>query len=393
MTERGAATERIFLAYVLLWLSGTAIRIPILAIPPILPYLQNELKMSGTELGLLSGIPMIVLAIIALPGSTIVRSVGALNALMLGLLVTAVGSALRGFTSTTLMLLATTAVMSVGIAIAQPALPMIVRQWLPSRIGFATSIYSTGMVAGCIFPSGMTIPIILPLVHESWRGSLIAWSSAIFVTLILLWALSPRSDIPADSERTKAFSLAGLDLGIIWRIGLIFGANNCVYFGTNAFIPPLLIEAGQQNLVTSALTAYNTVQLFGSLAVLALSRRMERRRWPYIGAGICILLNLAWLAFSSGETTVYAAAMLGFFSGITLTTGLMLPPLLSDPSEVAKTSAAMFTISYTIAMIGTVVGGAAWDLFGHPRAAFGVLALCALPFIIVSPTLDFSQKK
>jgi hypothetical protein len=52
----------------------------------------------------------------------------------------------------------------------------------------------------------------------------------------------------------------------------------------------------------------------------------------------------------------------------------------------------MFTISYTLAMIGSVTGGLAWDFFGHPRFAFGVLALCALPLVVISPTLDFSRK-
>jgi len=173
---------------------------------------------------------------------------------------------------------------------------------------------------------------------------------------------------------------------------LIFGANNCVYFGTNTFLPPYLIEVGQLNLVTETLTAYNTAQLPGSLLVLALANRMERRRWPYICAGACLVLNLAWLATSTGVWTIAAATTLGIFSGITLAIGLMLPPLLSKPSEVARVAAAMFTLSYTLAMIGSVAGGAMWDLLGHPRFAFLVLGICALPLIVITPTLNFTQR-
>jgi CP family cyanate transporter-like MFS transporter len=173
---------------------------------------------------------------------------------------------------------------------------------------------------------------------------------------------------------------------------LIFGANNCVYFGTNAFLPPYLIEIGQSNLVTEALTAYNMAQLPGSILALALANRMERRRWPSICAGLCLVLNLAWLATSSGIWTIAAATTLGFFSSITLATGLMLPPLLSKPSEVARVAAAMFTLSYMLAMIGLVAGGAVWDLLGHPRFAFLVLGICALPLIVITPTLNFAQR-
>jgi CP family cyanate transporter-like MFS transporter len=165
-----------------------------------------------------------------------------------------------------------------------------------------------------------------------------------------------------------------------------------VYFGTNTFLPPYLIEIGQPQLVTGALTAYNAAQLPGSLAVLALASRVERRHWPYIGSGLFIVLNLVWLSTSAGIWTIAAAGTLGFFSGVTFATGLMLPPLLSKPSEVARVAAAMFTISYTVAMVGSVVGGAVWDLLGHPRFAFLMLAVCALPLIVITPSLKFKQE-
>lgn len=375
----------------LLFSIGVAIRLPILAVPPLLPYLTRDLNLSGTELGLLSGIPMIVLALFALPGSAFVQFIGTSNTLFLGLLVVVAGSSSRGFTFSTPMLFLATALMSTGIAIVQPALSAVSRQWLPTRIGFATSIYSIGMVVGCIIPAGLTVPFVMPLVNGSWQWCLVTWTLPTLFTAVLLYGFSPSTSQPATIHSATRTSVK-LNYGLIWRIGLIFGANNCVYFGTNAFIPPLLIKAGRTELVTHALTAYNTTQLFGAIAILLVSRYIERRRWPYVVAGIGILINLAWLAYSDGESTIYAASILGFFSGITLTTGLMLPPLMFESSSVARASAAMFTISYTIAMIGSVVGGIAWDFFGHPRFAIAVLALCALPLVLVAPSLRFPQK-
>jgi cyanate permease len=72
---------------------------------------------------------------------------------------------------------------------------------------------------------------------------------------------------------------------------------------------------------------------------------------------------------------------------------LMLPPLLSKPEELARVAAAMFTISYSMAMVGAVVGGFAWDLTGHPRFSFIVLAISALPLIVITPTLDFARNE
>lgn len=376
----------------MLWLAGVAIRIPILAIPPVIPFIRTDLNMSGTEIGALSGIPMILLAFGALPGSALIGWLGALRAMLVGLLITAIGGALRGLASTTTIFFAATAMMGMGIAITQPALPVMVWQWLPLRIGFGTAAYSNGLIAGCIFPVAMTLTLIMPTVNDSWRLDLIIWSLPVFATFVFLAVGAPRGNGPPHSAETPAGFFSGLDFSLIWRIGLIFGANNCVYFGINTFLPPYLIEVGQFNLVTEALTAYNTAQLPGSLLVLALANRMERRRWPYICAGLCLVLNLAWLATSTGVGTIAAATTLGVFSGITLAIGLMLPPLLSKPSEVARVAAAMFTLSYTLAMIGSVAGGAVWDFLGHPRFAFLVLGICALPLIVITPTLNFAQR-
>ena len=385
-------SRRLIMILSMLWLAGVAIRIPILAIPPVIPFIRTDLNMSGTEIGALSGIPMILLAFGALPGSALIGWLGALRAMLVGLLITAIGGALRGLASTTTIFFAATAMMGMGIAITQPALPVMVWQWLPLRIGFGTAAYSNGLIAGCIFPVAMTLTLIMPTVNDSWRLDLIIWSLPVFATFVFLAVGAPRGNGPPHSAETPAGFFSGLDFSLIWRIGLIFGANNCVYFGINTFLPPYLIEVGQFNLVTEALTAYNTAQLPGSLLVLALANRMERRRWPYICAGACLVLNLAWLATSTGVWTIAAATTLGIFSGITLAIGLMLPPLLSKPSEVARVAAAMFTLSYTLAMIGSVAGGAMWDLLGHPRFAFLVLGICALPLIVITPTLNFTQR-
>ncbi len=47
-----------------------------------------------------------------------------------------------------------------------------------------------------------------------------------------------------------------------------------------------------------------------------------------------------------------------------MTGGFALPALLTAPSDVARMSAAMFTISYSEALVVSVLSGAAWDLGG-----------------------------
>ena len=81
-----------------------------------------------------------------------------------------------------------------------------------------------------------------------------------------------------------------------------------------------------------------------------------------------------------------------FIGGTTLATGLMLPPPLNNSSEVERVAAAMFTLSYTVALIRSVESGAVLNLLEHPRLAFPVPAVCAPPLIVTTPTLNFAQK-
>ena len=63
---------------VLLWLAGAAIRIPLLAVPPVIPLIHDDLHMSETQVGLLIGMPLIMFALAAVPGSLLIARFGVL---------------------------------------------------------------------------------------------------------------------------------------------------------------------------------------------------------------------------------------------------------------------------------------------------------------------------
>jgi len=88
--------SRVLMALLLLWLAGNALRLTILAVPPVIPLIHDELMMSATQVGILTGLPSMLLAAAAVPGSLIVAKLGVRWALVVGLLATAIGGALRG---------------------------------------------------------------------------------------------------------------------------------------------------------------------------------------------------------------------------------------------------------------------------------------------------------
>jgi MFS transporter, CP family, cyanate transporter len=175
----------------LLWLAGVGLRLTILAVPPVISLIQADLHLSGTEIGILSGLPIILFGIAALPGSLLVARYGALATLVAGLVITGVASGLRGAVLDVAVLYAATILMSGGIAIMQPALPLLVRQWLPRRVSFGTAVYSNGLLVAETVAVLLTIPVVLPLVDNSWRLSLAVWGAPLIVIAALTVVLAP----------------------------------------------------------------------------------------------------------------------------------------------------------------------------------------------------------
>ena len=67
---------------------------------------------------------------------------------------------------------------------------------------------------------------------------------------------------------------------------------------------------------------------------------------------------------------------------------LALPPLLAPPDDVHRVTAAMFTISYTWAVVIPVIAGALWDLTGLASAAFWPIGLCGILLIVLASAIN-----
>lgn len=380
-----------WIAIGLLWLIGASLRLTVLAVPPVIPFIQADLHLSGAEIGFLSGLPVILFGVAALLGSLLIARFGALRTLVAGLLIAAVASALRGAVLDALVLYAATAVMSAGISVMQPALPPLIRQWTPQRVSFGTAVCTNGLLVGETLGVMLTFPL-LPLVNGSWRAAFAVWGIPLLLTAILTVLLAPAPKA-TDAARTPAASRWWPDWRnkLIWQLGILFGSVNSCYFAANAFLPGHLAGAGRSDLIAGALTALNFGQLPASFLMLAVAGRLERRAWPLTLCGTLMLLCLAGIASTADAWTVLFAGVLGFLGAFVLTIGFALPALLSAPSDVARMSAAMFTISYSEGLVIAVLSGAAWDLSGNPRFAFLPMGLALLPLLVVPATIRFHR--
>ncbi|OHX14989.1 MFS transporter [Chromobacterium sphagni] len=372
-----------FVALALLWLAGAGLRLTILAPPPVISFIHDDLGLSETQIGLLSGIPAALFACAAVPGSLLIARFGAFSTLIIGLLVTAAGSILRGAAPTASWLYAATAVTGLGVAFMQPAMPSLVRAWAPKRIAFATAVYINGLLMGEVLPVALTLSVVLPLVG-SWRLDFAVWGAACAIIAALMFVFAPSSDAPAPSTPRKWWP--DWRNTLVWRLGLMMGCINATYFSTNFFIPRFLHAIGHESVTGLALTALNLGQIPASILLLMFGRGLERRTWPYVGCGLLCLLAVFSIVLGNDLMVVSGAAAVGFASAIVLIMMLALPPQLAASDDVHRTTSAMLTIGYSCAVIIPVVSGLAWDIAGRPAMAFAPIILCALSLIVIAAT-------
>jgi MFS transporter, CP family, cyanate transporter len=384
----GARSQTRFLTtLLLLWLAGIALRLTILAVPPVIPLIHDSLKLNATQIGILTGLPSMLFAIAAVPGALLIARLGVRTALVTGLAVTAIGGALRGAISDVTWLYTMTIAMGAGVAVMQVTMPPAVRAWFPQRIGFATAVYTNGLLIGEILPVALMLMLVLPLVGGSWQWGFVVWSVPVAIIAILVLALAPPSANGATASARRRW-WPDWNSSLIWRLGIMLGTINATYFATNAFLPDYLRSNGQSDWISASLTGLNAGQLPASFLLLAVAGRLERKAWPYVACGLLCVIATAGIVFGSGAWIVASATLQGFAAAAILILILALPPLLSAPDDVHRVTAAMFTISYSCAVIVPVISGLAWDLSGIASFAFVPIALCGIVLIILAPAIN-----
>lgn len=400
--ERNAAVWHNIVVGTLLIVVGFQLRSVILAVPPILPLIQHDLGLSYAATGFLTSLPVLVLACTAWPAGLLVERVGARSCVSFGLALLAIGALLRALWPTPLALFLFTLLLSLGIALAQTAVPVLVRRWFPAYIGLVAALFSDGLIIGEAVAAGITVPVMGRFLgKDAWTTTFVFWGLPVVILLALwLWlappantrvsrrssssaVIMPTTTSPSSSnaqppQRTRVSAL---------HIGTLVGTGSLVYFGMNAWIAPYNLALHRADLTPLVLTILNAAQLPVSLAVTLIAQRLAGQRLLFVSAGvICICAIAGWILTPVTLEPLWAA-LLGGSSALVFTLGVALPPLLAGPQEVGYLTGITISLTYAVAFLGPFVGGALWDIFHLPALAFTPVAIASLTLILLGMLL------
>ena len=365
---------------VLLWLAGVYLRIPVLVAPPLAPFISDELGLSQALTGALTTLPILMLAVGSMPGSLAIARIGPRNTLALAMVIMVIGSAGRGLSPDTVTLMLTSAVMGFGIAMMQPSLPALLPRWLePRHMAIGSAIYMNGMLMGEFLGAGITLPLLMPLMENSWQQTLIAWSLPALVIAVIAFLPRQREDTSSSTQVDEKSWMPDWKNPFLWRIGLMLAASASLFFGTNAYLGSLLEERAELNKLEAAFFWFNVAQVAASLLMLVMMNHWVARRQPLIASTLLSLAGMLGLLMTSGWLSIAFAFFLSFWAGVLLILLVALPPQLLPGRQAGRLAAGAFTLAYGLSFLIPLLGGRLADWTGQPSHALWLLFSLSLP--------------
>ena len=375
-----------------LLLVALALRPQLSAIGPLADSIIADLGTTHAFVGLLTTIPVLCMGLFAFVGPALANLFGVRAGIAFSVGTLLLFALLRAVVPGAVPLLFLTFAMGVGTGTVGPILPMFVRGRLPGHVVAGTAAYAAGTTIGAAVGGGIVVP--LARVTGGWREALIVVTVASAATLVgWLWlarrmpGARGRRGVPdPTAAATRRLQLPRLPWRrpVAWAIGLLFGLQSWLYYGTTAWIANVYVERGWDPAAAAGLlTLVNVASLGAIVGVPALSARGASRRTllaASAGIGAAGLLGVT----APAEPAILWTALIGLGLGMAFTLVLTLPVDISDSQrEVGAAATLMLLVGYLIASAAPFVLGAVRDATGNFEASLWLLvgiAVVMVPF-------------
>jgi CP family cyanate transporter-like MFS transporter len=348
---------------------GFALETPLFCVPPVMHIITEELQLSYAQSGFIYSVPLIILAAIAIPSGALADRIGIRKAAGIGVIVIAAGSLLRGFAADFWTLLVFTCLYGVGLGLVLPNLPKLVGSWFPpERVGFATGVYTTGIVFGIALSMAITLPVVFPITN-SFQGVFYIWSIPAIVTAILWWIVvkepAPGRGQSEPTSEVKRSSYRIWSNGALWQVAILFFIINYVLFGWVGWAPQLMMAKGAAPALAALMASVMSwVSIPLTFAAPWASDRVGSRRlflWPSFILAVLALVGSIYAPLSLGWAVL---VVIGLAAGAQFPIILSLIPDLVPAEGVGRASGMVMSIGYIGGLVGPWIGGYILDITG-----------------------------
>ncbi|MDF0732064.1 MFS transporter [Pseudomonas entomophila] len=345
---------------------------PIMAsIGPLLDLLQHDLGLSNAQGGLLTTLPVMMMGLFALSGPWLLRLIGEVKGVALGIALIAAACAARSYVESAGTLIASAALGGIGIAVIQSLMPAFLKRNHPESAGMLMGLFTTGIMGGAAIAAAAAAPSAAVL---GWKLTLgYAAIPALVALLAWLLAAGPQPAYPAAARLPWRQARA-------WLLLLFFGIGTGAYTLVLAWLPPFYVELGWTASEAGYLLGALTVtEVFAGLLVSALIQRFPDRRQPLTLVILLLIAGLLCLLSAPGELAIVATLCLGLGIGALFPLSLIVTlDHAHSPAEAGSLLAFVQGGGYLIAASMPLVAGLVRDHLSSLHWAWGVMLVGAL---------------
>ena len=362
------------------------------SIPPLLPLISSDLRLTYAQSGLVMGLFSLPGIFVSLLGGFLsdrygMRSLGAgCFLLMIG------GTLLVGLGMNLHVLWIGRIIAGIGGFTLSVFLPKLLSQWFRHReLGLAMGIYNTGVPLGSVICFGLF----------GKMGSLWGWHIPILltglfllITFILFLSLYRLPPSPAAREgRPLNIYRSIIETGWpIWWVGLSWLWYNAAFTSFATFAPNLFLQKGYTIEESGLLIGIPLLgSLFLSTPIGHLVDRFKHQEW-FIGLGAIALAVLA-LFFNFSPLFLLLVILMGIFSAMIPAPTYSLPPEMLKPENVGLGFGVISTCSSTGLFIAPYLVGEAEDLTGSYHWSFILISVFFFLIVIFIFLAHYSRKR
>ena len=357
----------------------------IAAVPPLIGDLSADLGLTQAGASLLTSLPVLMFALAAPVAAVLGRRLGTGRAVVIGLVLIGVGTLGRVVAGVPTLLVGT-AVIGVGITIANVLVPVVIKRDFGLGAGRVTGYFVATMAIGATATSALSVPVAELL---GWRGALAIWTVLVPAAMLGWWLHVVRGeDPPRRVAHTPDVAQAAPEhrdgfvwrLPLAWALAIAFGTQSALYYSLTTWLPSILVDRADvtPGVAGVALGLFQLSAIPTALTIAGLTRLRRSQGW--IGATIAV----AWSTFLVGlivapDLWPLWTVLGGLGQGAGFTFVLTLIVLRSGDEHVVRALGSMGQlVGYLVGAAGPfVVGWLAQTTGGWAAPAGFMLALAA----------------
>jgi CP family cyanate transporter-like MFS transporter len=311
------------------------------ATAPMVRLIMQEMSVSHAGFGLIFSAAMASLILFRIPWGMVGDKTGYVNALRIALPVSAASAVLRAYSPSYEILLLSQIFLGFGLASVLPCLPLLVKEWLPERLGLSTGIYVSGFAAGNATALGLT-PQVLGVID--WRGVLFMYGCVAAIVSGFWWVLAKSAVKAATGFSFR--NLRGLLVDRYVFVLLFFMIASMGTYDTLATWMPKVLEMQKLDM---ALASLLPLGFFAAGPIMGFaSDRFQNQRMIVAFLGVVAAGSIIGINYAIFPVLLLCIFLAGFASVGVLTITLALP------AQQERLSASVGSVVGFISSLGNV---------------------------------------